>query len=167
VEKIMKPTANKSKTGKSWQKKLTESHGLPKVERITAKQRKRWGVGTIVISAPLEVDEIMKKVPKGKLITINQIRTLLAKKHRATIGCPITTGIFACIAARAAEEARAEGKKNITPWWRTLKSGGELNEKYPGGGSIQAKLLKEEGHTIIKKGKKSLVKDFEKFLVKL
>lgn len=151
----------------SWQEKLAESHGLPKVEKITAKQRKRWGTGTIVIPAPKEVDEIMKKVPKGRLILINQIRTLLAKKHRATIGCPITTGIFACIAARAAEEARAEGKKNITPYWRTLKSGGELNEKYPGGVLSQAEHLKEEGHIIIKKGKKTLVENFEKFLVKI
>jgi hypothetical protein len=29
-----------------------------------------------------------------------------------------------------------------------LKSGGELNEKYPGGVEKQAALLKEEGHII-------------------
>ena len=34
----------------------------------------RWGTGTFVIPAPLEVDAIMRKVPKGKLITINEIR---------------------------------------------------------------------------------------------
>ena len=33
-----------------------------------------------------EVDEIMKKVPRGKLITINQIREVVAKRHGATIG---------------------------------------------------------------------------------
>jgi len=76
-----------------------------------------------VIPAPMEVDEIMRQVPEGKLITINEIRSILAKKHNATIGCPITTGIFAWIAANAAEEARMEGKKSITPYWRTLKTG--------------------------------------------
>jgi len=45
----------------------------------------------------------------------------------------MTTGIFAGIAARAAEEMAIEGKQNITPYWRTIKSKGELNEKYPGG----------------------------------
>lgn len=120
-----------------------------------------------MIPAPKEVDEVMKKAPQGKLITINQIRTLLAKKHKATIGCPITTGIFACIAARAAEEAKGEGKKRVTPYWRTLKSQGELNEKYPGGILSQAKRLKEEGHIIIKKGKKTAVENFEKSLVKI
>jgi alkylated DNA nucleotide flippase Atl1 len=150
----------------SWQKKLADSKGLPKVEKITGKMSTRWGIGTVVIPAPREVDEIMKKVPKGRLITINQIRSILAKKHRATIGCPITTGLFASIAARAAEEAAAQGKKRITPYWRTLKTDGSINEKYPGGAEGQKKLLENEGHKIIQKGKKHIVVDFEKRLVK-
>jgi len=73
----------------------------------------------------------MKKVSRGKLITINEIRAILVKEHGATIGCPITTGIFAWIAANAAEEEAAEGEKNITPYWRTLKTGGiKKDEKY-------------------------------------
>lgn len=150
---------------KSWEEKLADDKGLPKVVKITGKMSKRWGTGTVVIPAPREVDELMKKVPKGKVTTINQIREKLAKKHGATIGCPITTGIFAWIAAHAAEEAAAEGKKNVTPYWRTLKSKGELNEKYPGGVKAQAKHLKAEGHIIVP-GKPPKVKDFEKALVK-
>lgn len=161
--------SKKSKPRKSWQEKLADSKGLPKVEKITGKMSKRWGTGTVVIPAPKEVDEIMKKVPRGKLITINQIRTMLAQKHGATIGCPITTGIFAWVAAHAAAEAAAEGKRNITPYWRTLKSEGEINEKYPGGVEAQSMRLKEEGHSIEPgKGKRPpKVKDFEKYLVKL
>ena len=58
------------------------------------------------------------------------------------------------------------GKKDITPYWRTLKSKGELNEKYPGGVEAQATHLKAEGHTIEvdKAGKPKRVKDFEKVL---
>lgn len=99
------------KKRKSWQEKLADSKDLPRVEEITEKMSKRWGTGTVVIPAPKEVDEIMAQVPEGKLITINQIRAILAQKHGATIGCPITTGIFAWIAANAAEEAVAEGKR--------------------------------------------------------
>ncbi len=130
---------------------------------------KRWGTGTLVIPAPREVDEIMGKVPGGKLITINQIREIVAQKHSATIGCPLTTGIFVGIAARAAEEATAEGKRGIPPYWRTLKSKGELNEKYPGGVAAQATHLKDEGHTIeLGRGKKPpRVKDFERALVEV
>jgi len=89
---------------KSAIEKLHESHGLPKVGKITGKMSKRRGIGPVAIPAPIEVNEIMKKVPKGKLITINEIRKTIAKKHKATIGCPITCGIFAWISAYAAEE---------------------------------------------------------------
>ena len=158
-----------TKMRKTWQEKLANSKDLPRVAEITAKMSKRWGTGTVVIPAPREVDEIMGKVPRGKLITINQIRGIVARKHGASIGCPITTGIFAWIAAHAAEEAVAEGKTNTTPYWRTLKSKGELNEKYPGGVEAQAAHLREEGHTIEpSKGKKPpKVKDFEKASVEL
>jgi len=157
------------KSPKSWREKLADSKDLPKVAEITDKMSKRWGTGTVVIPAPKEVDEIMKGVPKGKVITINQIRAVLAQRHGATIGCPLTTGIFANIAARAAEEAAAEGRKDITPYWLPLKSRGELNEKYPGGVEAQAAHIKEEGHTIEPgKGKKPpKVRDFEKVLVEV
>ena len=158
-----------SKTRKTWQEKLADDKDLPKVVEITDKMSKRWGTGTLVIPAPREVDEIMGKVPEGKVITINEIRAVLAQKHGATVGCPLTTGIFAWIAAHAAEEAAAEGKRDITPYWRTLKSKGELNEKYPGGVAAQTAHLREEGHTIEPgKGKKPpKVKDFEKVLVEV
>ena len=77
------------------------------------------------------------------------------------------TGIFAAIAARAAEEDAAEGKKDITSYWRTLKSGGELNPKYPGGlGQLKAQL-EAEGHTILQKGKHCFVENFEQRLAAL
>jgi len=157
------------KPRKSWREKLADDKDLPRVVEITGKMSTRWGTGTVVIPAPREVDEIMRQVPRGKLITINQIRAMLAQRHGASIGCPITTGIFASIAARAAEEATAEGEQNITPYWRTLKVSGELNPKYPGGINAQAERLREEGHTIEPgRGKKPpKVKDFEKALVEV
>jgi len=154
--------AAKARVRKSWREKLDK--GLPVVKKIEGTMSRRWGEGTVVIPAPREVDEIMKKVPSGKLITIKEIREILAKKHGATIGCPITTGIFAGIAARAAGEAAAEGKKDITPYWRTLKTGGVLNEKYPGGAEAQKRLLEKEGHKVVAKGKKFAVADLEKRL---
>ena len=138
-----------SKTRKTWQQKLLDNKGLPKVGVIAGKMTRRWGEGTMVVPAPIEVDELMRKVPKGKVTTINQLREQLARKHGVSIACPITTGIFAWIAAHAAAEAQAEGKKRFTPWWRTLKTGGELNPKYPGGIRVQAALLRAEGHKLL------------------
>lgn len=151
---------------KTWKEKLMDSKDLPRVEKIPPRMQNKFGKGTLIIPAPKEVDAIMKKVKTGKVITINRIREKLARKHHTTIGCPITTGIFAWIAAHAAEEDLRVGNKYFTPYWRTLKEGGEINEKYPGGIEKQAVLLETEGHPIIQKGKKWIVEDWEKTLVK-
>ena len=156
-----------AKKKKSWQEKLNDDKDLPRVEPITDKMSKRWGEGTFVIPAPREVNEIMRQVPIGKLITVNQIREVVARKHGASIGCPITTGIFAWVAAHAAAEAAVAGQSDITPYWRTLKSKGELNPKYPGGVEELAAHLEAEGHTIDWGRKTPRVKDFEKALVEV
>ncbi len=152
---------------KSWTEKLANSKDLPRVEKITDKMSKRWGTGTLVIPAPMEVDEMMRRVPERKLVTINEIRATLAKRHKATICCPMTSGIFASIAARAAEEQKKQGRRDITPYWRTLKAGGVINPKYPGGVEGQKKILEKEGHKVIQKGKRYVVADYEKSLMKL
>lgn len=153
------------KSKKSWREKLADSRDLPKVVEIDEKMSKRWGSGTMVIPAPMEVDEIMRSVPEGKLITINEIREILAERHGASIGCPMTTGIFAWVAANAAGEDEEDSAEDITPYWRTLKSSGELNPKYPGGIENQRKRLEAEGHKVIQKGKKVVVEDYKSHLV--
>lgn len=145
------------KTKKSWREKLADNKGLPKVGSIEGAMSRRCGEGTMVIPAPREVDVVMRTVREGKVITIDEIRARLAEKHGTTIACPITTGIFAWIAAHAADEAEAEGKTRITPYWRTLKANGELNPKYPGGIANLRRRLTTEGHVIVQKGKRFFV----------
>jgi len=55
--------------------------------------------------------------------------------------------------------------KDITPYWRTLKTGGFLNPKYPGGIMNHKKLLEEEGHTVVQKGRGYIVYNYQKSLV--
>jgi alkylated DNA nucleotide flippase Atl1 len=149
---------------KTWREKLADNKGLPRVSKVSGKMTKRWGVGIFVIPAPLEVDTLMKQIPKGRVVTINELHAVLAAKHKADFACPITTGIFSWIAAHAAAEAEAEGAKRITPYWRTLKTGGELNPKYPGGVESIAKRLRAEGHKIVQKGKRFFIPDYQRAL---
>lgn len=150
---------------KSWREKLADDKDLPKVAKIEGKMTKRWGTGTFVIPAPREVDAAMRQIRKGKLTTIDAIRSALARKHGTTIACPLTTGIFAWIAAHAAAEAEAAGAHRITPYWRTLKFGGELNPKYPGGIAALRKRLASEGHRVVQRGKRFFVADLDSCLV--
>lgn len=152
---------------RSWREKLADSKNLPRVEKLCGPHLERYGRGTMVIPTPLEVDEVMRQVPRGKVVTINEIRRVLAAKHNVTMTCPITTGIFAWIAAHAAKEAEDEGKKRITPYWRTLKMEGEVNPKYPGGIAAIRKLLQAEGHKIVQRGKRWFVYEYRHVLTDL
>jgi hypothetical protein len=59
------------KKKKSWAEKLRYTKDLSRVEKITEKMSKRWGTGTVVIPASLEVDALMRRVPEGKPVTID------------------------------------------------------------------------------------------------
>ncbi len=77
------------KLKETWRQKLisqTERNKLPRVSKVEGKMSKKWGEGTVVIPSPVEVDALMKTVPRGKLITINQIREFMAKKYHANFG---------------------------------------------------------------------------------
>jgi len=158
---------------KTWQEKLKDKATLPEVHILekrfpcyNAVHKMGAEVGDdVILVNPSEVVEIMKQVPKGKLITIVEICKKIANKHGVQACCSLTTGIFIMTAANAAEEANKEVKSLDIPYWRTLKSDGFLNPKYPGGQEAHKKLLEREGYKVIQKGKKYLVQDFQKYLV--
>jgi hypothetical protein len=158
---------------KSWQEKLADKKGLPKTLRLeksfpcyNAVHKMGAEAGDeVVLVNPSEVVEEMKKVPKGKLITIVEVCKTVAKKHKVKGCCSLTTGIFIMVAANAAEEACGQGKDLGIPYWRTLKADGFLNEKFPGGAEAQKGKLEKEGFNVIRKGKRFLVQDYQKFLV--
>lgn len=133
---------------KSWREKLEDDKGLPRIIRLTPAQEKRWGRGTMVIPAPREVDAAIRGIRKGATATVNDLRVRLAKSHGTDLACPITTGIFAWIAAHAAAEDEAAGRRRVTPWWRVLKTNGKLNPRYPGGVDEQRRRLEAEGHAV-------------------
>jgi len=152
----------------SWREKL-ERIKEPRIVGIPSKMQKRFGKGKMLIPKPLDIDALIRKVPKGKLITQSQIREKLAKDFKVNVTCPLTTGIFLRIIAEAAEEDLKSGKKQVTPYWRVIKSDGSLNPKFPGGVEAQARRLEAEGHKIelSRTGKPKKVRNFEKYLVKL
>ena len=158
---------------KTWQEKLRDKTSLPKILKLekgfpcyAAVHRMGAEVGdAVVLVNPSEVVEIMKTVPKGKLLTIFEICKKIAKQHGVAACCTLTTGIFIMTAANAAEEASREGKELDIPYWRTLKVDGYLNPKYPGGQEEHKRLLEQEGHRVTQKGKRFFVQDFQQDLM--
>jgi hypothetical protein len=147
-------------TRKTARQKLHVDNDLPKIKPAPD----IWGGGTMVIPHPTELNHLMKQVPYGKLITLDELRAHIARNHKADICCPMTAGIFVNISGAAAEEDRADGKQEITPYWRTLKRKGVLNLKFPGGLEHQIQLLQAEGHHILQKGRHFYVGHFHEYL---
>ena len=140
------------KARKTWRQKL-------EIEREAKVVDDHQGRGRMLIPRPIDVDALMRRIQQGKLVTAEQIRKRLAGDHHADLTCPLTTGIFIHIAAEVAEEDLSKGAKEITPYWRVVKTDGSLKEKLPGGTEVQAARLKEEGHSIEPgKGKKDKTK---------
>ncbi len=140
---------------------------MPKIQRITDPASiAKYGGDRMYFAPPMAYDRIMRQIPFGRLITVGEIRACLAARAQADFTDPITAGIFVSIAAWASEQRASDP----TPYWRTLKAGGELNPKYPGGVEAQKRRLEEEGHTVIARGRTNLrwyVKGYEQALFAL
>lgn len=143
--------ANEDK--KDFNAMLHKKSDMPKIQILTDPDAIRKFGGEKMFFAPaLTYNDIMKNVPKGKLITVATIREYLAKENDADFTEAMTAGIFISICAWASYQ-RTEDK---IPYWRTLKTKGELNPKYPGGIALQKEKLIAEGHIIIERGRKNI-----------
>ena len=139
---------------------LHDSKDMPKIQIITdRKSIEKYGGNKMYFAPPLDYDRVMKRVPYGRVTTVGEIREYFAKQSGADFTEPITAGIFVSIAAWASHQRSGDE----TPYWRTLKANGELNES-------QKEKLEAEGHAILSKGRKNIryyVKDYEKVLFAL
>ena len=155
---------------KTWQEKLEDKPSFPKVLMLeknfpcyNAAHKMGAEIGDeIVLVNASEVLAIMKQIPKGRLITIVEVCRQIASNHDVKACCSLTTGIFIMTAANAVEEASKEGKSLEIPYWRTLKTDGYLNEKYPGGQEAHKRLLEGENFRVIARGRRYKVVDYEK-----
>lgn len=143
---------------------LNNSKDMPKIKIVSdEKTVSRYGGTKMFFAPPIYYDKLIKMVAPGKLLTIGQMRVYFAKQNNAHFTDPMTAGIFVNIVAWASYQRQDD----VTPFWRVLKSNGELNEKYPEAPDLQKRLLEAEGHTVILKGTKYYVENFEYSLMEL
>lgn len=154
--------ANEEK--KDFNAMLADSKGMPRIQMVTDPATiRKYGGDRMYFAPPIDYDRAMRRVPRGMVTTVGEIRAFFAREAGADFTEPITAGVFVSIAAWASFQRQADE----TPYWRTLKAGGELNPKYPGGVEAQREKLEAEGHTVIRRGRKNFryyVEDYEKVL---
>jgi alkylated DNA nucleotide flippase Atl1 len=147
-----------TKKQKHYRHKL-ENSPEPKVEDVGTSLKPPFGQGKMVISSPLVIEDYIKQIPFGEVRTMDQLRTSLAVQADADFACPLTSGIFARVVAEASDYERVNKLPITAPWWRLIKSDRSLNDKFPGGGSLQMELLTQEGVTfeLVGRSKKTKV----------
>ena len=154
--------ANEEK--KDFNAMLADSKGMPRIQIVTDPATvRKYGGDRMYFAPPIDYDRAMRRVPRGMVATVGEIRAFFAREAGADFTEPITAGVFVSIAAWASFQRQADE----TPYWRTLKAGGELNPKYPGGIEAQREKLEAEGHTVIRRGRKNFryyVENYEKVL---
>lgn len=123
------------------------------IEAIPNTMEKFFGCsGRMVKPSTKTVKSIIKKVPKGKLLTLSQLRERLSKQFSVETACPACT-------TKALQILSKEDKPVC--YWRVIKKKGELINKYPGGVKGHAELLECEGFKINFSRKNPTVVDFE------
>lgn len=131
---------------KSWAEKLTGA----KPAHVATMTAALWGMrkgDKLFIATPIMVRDYMKKIRKGSSRTIEQMRANFAKANKADATCPMTSSIFARIAAEAAIEEMEDGKPadKITPFWRLIDEKTPIAKKLSCGAAFVAKMRRQEG----------------------
>jgi hypothetical protein len=130
---------------KSWKQKL--AGGKPAHVEVLTKPFGGAPEGAkMLIATPRLVDEYMRSVPPGESRSVAQMRTDLAKAYGAEIACPISTSIFARIAAEAAIEETQMGKplSEVTPFWRVIDEKSPIAKRLSCGPDLVRSRREEE-----------------------
>lgn len=143
--------------------KMNGKGGLPKRVRLEGDAARRAGGETMLIPSPWDLRRLIAKIPRGKVATVAELRVALAREAKTDLACPMTTGIFTWIASNHAAEV---GEADF-PWWRTLKSKGELISRHPGGVEEQRRRLAAEGIACVERKGRLFVENLEQFLAVL
>ena len=103
------------------------------------------------------VEGLICKIPRNELITTDLLRKELAEQFNVQVTCPYDT--------KKALQAIANDSTKKVPFWRVIKTNGELIAYFPGGRMGHTILLSEEGFTVDTTGKVPRVRNFSGSLV--
>lgn len=130
-----------------------------KIEVIPKTMEKFFGCsGKMVKPSPETVKSVVRKIRKGKLVTLNQLREKIAKDFSVQTACPASTTKSLQILSK---------EDDSICYWRVIKQKGELIAQFPNGVKGHAVLLEKEGFEIDLSKKTPVVMGYETKLSKL
>ncbi len=105
----------------SWAEKLAAS--VESEVRPVPPGRKSAGPGkTMLFPSAQLLNDTIRAIPEGQSVTPKELRAELARRHAASLTCPVTTTRMLRLVAEAANEAHRSGTllAEVTPVWRVL-----------------------------------------------
>lgn len=93
------------------------------------------------------VDAFIRTIPQGASMDVKTMRHKLARKYKAEVTCPITTGFHLKTVAEAANEALENGAKlsEAAPIWRVLDANSPTTKRLTCGPDFIIKRRAREG----------------------
>jgi hypothetical protein len=100
----------------------------------------------MLIPSPSIIDAFIRKIPAGKSMDVKTLRQKLARKYKAEVTCPITTGFHLRTVAEAALEAHKAGAAldDIAPFWRVLDAEAPTTARLSCGVAFVTNLRRKE-----------------------
>lgn len=85
----------------------------------------------LFVGTPAIVDAYVRRVPRGETRSIVRLRREIARQHRCSAMCPVSTAIFLRMVAEAAWEQFEAGADlgDIAPFWRVVEPDSVLAKK--------------------------------------
>jgi len=104
-----------------WTAKLNQDPE-PVVKRMPATRAGMKKGDLILLPSARLVDDFIRAIPRGKSVSLLDLRATMARRHKADGTCPVYLGYRLRTVAEAAFEALERGAKlnQITPIWRVL-----------------------------------------------
>lgn len=131
---------------------LLRDNGMPKIQIVTDEATiKKYGGNRMYFAPPRVYDELMNRVPPGKVITVGAMREYLARQNGADFTDPITAGIFVSIAAWASHQ-RAENRR---PTGGPSRPTGSSIPNTPAASRPRGRSLKPRGTPSCRRGGKT------------
>lgn len=122
----------------AWHAKLRQD-----LKPAVVEDRRRGG--RLLLPTPLLVGEAVAAIPRGRVMTMKQLRAALAERFEADTTCPLMSGIFATILAGVVLEDIGQQRAPRWPIWRLVRDDGTLHPKWPLDPRYRATRLREEG----------------------
>ncbi|RYG44349.1 hypothetical protein EON79_15065 [bacterium] len=123
--------------------KIAEA-GPSEVHTLDPAKAARFGARTMLIPSPGQVRDAIWTIPHGERKTVLELRQEMAEASGAEVTCPRATTLAWFLVAEAAEEERAAGASEVTPWWRVTRDG-RPDPRLPGGAARHRELWESEG----------------------